>query len=321
MKSMIRWILYVSMAAVCAPVLAQEQPPVTALQTGGGAQEPGAVMIVRQANEALQQQLPNVSYRFIASEMSFDGNVVKGVPMTADATTETTQVLADGNRIVHNDTATLYRDSQGRTRREQTLQAIGPWTASGDPVQIITINDPVAGVNYALDSKSHVAHKLPSPPAPGAAAKMGLATAASAMPLPPMPPPGGQGAVFFSRFGTGAAGPAVQYPDNPPVTEQLGQQTINGVLATGTRTTQTIPAGTIGNEQPIEVVSEQWYSNQLQTVVMTKHSDPRMGTTVYQLSNIQREEPSPALFQVPPDYTVQDAPAPLFIQQKIQIRK
>jgi hypothetical protein len=75
-------------------------------------------------------------------------------------------------------------------------------------------------------------------------------------------------------------------------------------VAEGTRITRTIPAGAIGNEKPIVIVTERWYSNDLQTVVMTKRSDPRMGETTFTLTNIQRSEPDPALFQVPADYSV-----------------
>jgi TonB family protein len=89
-----------------------------------------------------------------------------------------------------------------------------------------------------------------------------------------------------------------------PVTESLGKQTIEGVEAEGTRTTVTFPAGMMGNERPINIVSERWYSPELQTVVMTKHSDPRFGETSYRLTNINRSEPARTLFEVPSDYTL-----------------
>lgn len=66
----------------------------------------------------------------------------------------------------------------------------------------------------------------------------------------------------------------------------------------------TIPAGQIGNERPIEIVSQRWYSPELQTVVMTRNADPRTGETVYKLTGISRAEPPHSLFEVPPDYTV-----------------
>ncbi len=88
------------------------------------------------------------------------------------------------------------------------------------------------------------------------------------------------------------------------VREELGTQTVEGVAATGTRTTTTIAAGAIGNLQPIKVVSEQWFSNDLQVLVLTKHSDPRSGETTYRLVNIVRAEPDRSLFTVPPDYTI-----------------
>jgi hypothetical protein len=87
----------------------------------------------------------------------------------------------------------------------------------------------------------------------------------------------------------------------------LGNMFIEGVQAQGTRTTTTIPAGDIGNERPISIVDERWYSPDLQMTVMTKHSDPRSGETNFQLKNINRSSPPPTLFEVPSDYTVNTA--------------
>ena len=89
-------------------------------------------------------------------------------------------------------------------------------------------------------------------------------------------------------------------------TEDLGTQLVLGVSAVGTRRTTTIPAGKIGNEMPIVTVNERWVSPELQVLVMSTRSDPRTGTTTYKLTNIDRSEPAPTLFQVPPDYTLSD---------------
>jgi hypothetical protein len=106
---------------------------------------------------------------------------------------------------------------------------------------------------------------------------------------------------------------------DPPNRESLGKRTIEGVEAEGTRTTFTIPAGQIGNERPIEIVSEQWYSPELQTMVMTRRSDPRMGETTYKLTRIDRTEPMRSLFEVPPDYTVkEEQPHMIPFQHKIE---
>jgi hypothetical protein len=88
------------------------------------------------------------------------------------------------------------------------------------------------------------------------------------------------------------------------VTEHLGVQTINGVQATGTRFTRTIPAGAEGNSLPIVTVHETWTSDDLKVPVMVKTTDPRFGTSQTQLTNIVRAEPDPSLFQVPAGYTV-----------------
>jgi hypothetical protein len=122
---------------------------------------------------------------------------------------------------------------------------------------------------------------------------------------------GGQPQVFMLHreivhaSGPGAPGGA----ENAPTVEQLGSKLIEGVQAEGTRTTMIIPAGEMGNEQPIRIVDEQWRSPELQVIVQSEHNDPRMGKTVYSLKNISRVEPSPELFQVPADYSMKDFPS------------
>lgn len=258
---------------------------------------------------------------FVFSEMHFDGKPVKGAPYSAEATSESTQTLADGNRIVHKTKTNIARDSEGRTRRDQTTNAVGPYAVTGETPHIISIHDPVAGVSYILDTRSKTARKMPAmhfnfSGQPGTRietrnnvmiienhdSKAGDKATTALPPVAPIPPmaplPMGAPHDFFYTTQNGK--------HEPPKVEELGTQTIEGVQATGKRTTHTIPAGAIGNEQPINVVDERWYSNELQTVVLSKHSDPRFGETNYRLTNINRSEPAATLFQVPPDYTVKE---------------
>jgi len=256
---------------------------------------------------------------FISSEMSFDGHVVKGVPYSAQAITETTRTLSDGNRITHKNSASIYRDGEGRTRRDQELGAVGPWAIPGEPQQTIFINDPVAGVNYILDPRTHTARKiaplriesLPSEiqnAAPGAGPKVRVEVNKDVFTAPVPPPVEG---AQIQEFHIGADA-------QKGATESLGKQTIEGVEAEGTRTTVTIPAGQVGNEQSIHIVWEKWYSPELQVVVMSKHSDPFVGETVYRLTNIARGEPSHALFEVPADYAIKDIPMRTRIMRRKQ---
>ena len=90
--------------------------------------------------------------------------------------------------------------------------------------------------------------------------------------------------------------------------ETLAAQSMNGILASGSRVTRTIPAGTIGNSQAIEAVRETWMAEDLKVPLMTKMSDPRTGTTTTELTNINRSQPDPSLFQIPSDYTVKKGP-------------
>lgn len=219
------------------------------------------------------------------------GKVVSGAPFSATATTETTQTLADGTVIHRTTPSTLYRDSQGRSRRELTLSGFGPLQAAGKTHTMITIADPVAGAHYMLDVDHKVVHKMAMH---GHGGKGG--------------PSPDKGQAFQQRMQErmqkDEASGAVKK-------ESLGTQSISGVNAEGTRITRTIAAGQIGNDKPIQIVFERWYSGDLQMVVKSTRTDPRFGTTTYALTNVQRTEPAAALFTVPADFTIkQGGPGP-----------
>ncbi len=239
---------------------------------------------------------PDDMMDFVGFEEGLDGQTVTGAPFTATISRQTTQVLADGNRIEHKTTGTIARDSQGRTRRDFALPAIGPWAASSQPPHVIFINDPVAGTQYVLEPDRKVAHEL----RPGG--RQGIQKFSDAGPQ------GEQEQGFLEGAPSGEQG--------QETTASLGTQTINGVTAQGTRTTRTIPAGAIGNEKPIVITTERWYSPDLLMVVMNKRSDPLRGDSIRQLTDIQRQEPDASLFQVPSDYTVRKGGAArVFIQR------
>jgi len=291
------------------------------------------------------------TFLFVSTEMSIDGKLVKGAPYSAQAISDSVQTLAGGNRIVHHNTSTVYRDSEGRTRHDQTISVVGSYASAGDPAQTTLINDPVAGINYILDAKNKTARKIDygsrmnaekkmieakidalkrsgDPQAAAEAAKLearkaGAGDTQSAAIAEKIAvekaagrdfqfemkvPPPGVGAQIIT--GNGGSWVMKKDPKNTK-TESLGKQTIEGVECEGTRMVTTIPAGEIGNEQPIEMVFEKWYSPELQVVVMTKNSDPRFGENSYRLTNINRSEPPHSLFEVPADYTIQEAgPSP-----------
>ncbi|MFY9555092.1 MAG: hypothetical protein WAV47_10315 [Blastocatellia bacterium] len=267
------------------------------------------------------------TFVFVSSEMSVDGKLVKGAPYSAQAVTETIQTLADGNRIVRRNTASVYRDGEGRTRREQTIGSVGAYAAAGEPQQTIFINDPVAEVNYVLDAKTRVARKISLNGMGEARKKMAEGMKARG------PEEGNLNAELREKAAAEVKGEMMSRVGPPPMRgempraviggfggevmfnkvtskntkkESLGKQTIEGVEAEGTRFTTTIAAGEIGNEAPINIISESWYSPELQTVVQSRHSDPRIGETTYRLISIDRSEPAHSLFEVPSDYTVRD---------------
>jgi hypothetical protein len=208
---------------------------------------------------------------------------VTGAPYTADAVTQTTQMLADGNRIEQRSTATIARDSKGRVRREQQALALAGLVVDSP---FVTISDPTSRTHVTLDRERRVAFRIKTP---------------SVDPATGRDPRSVEGP--RSKIGPAPGGGNVK-------TETLGERDLEGVRAEGTRTTITIPAHAIGNQAPVITVSERWFSPDLQAVVLTQRSDPRFGKTVYRLVNIVRTEPPAELFEIPADYRIEEQTLP-----------
>ncbi len=203
-----------------------------------------------------------------------EGKTVTGIPLKAQIVLTHENTLSDGNHISRTTQTTLYRDSQGRVRREMTVDASTPATASVKHT-IIMINDPVSGKRYMLDPANKTAREMPSPPH-------------GPDDHPDRP-----------------AGEALKKMLSKDVQrDQLGTKTIEGYPATGERVTRTIAAGEIGNEKPIEVVTERWFSTDMQLPVLVVHTDPLMGTATTKVTSVTRGEPDASLFQVPSDYKI-----------------
>ena len=214
---------------------------------------------------------------FIYHEVMRGGEFVKGAPYTATAVTETTQVLADGNRIVNKSVALLARDSEGRTRREETVSNLGPLHMSAS--RLVFITDPVAKTEYILDLDNHTArvHRL-------SAVKVMTSEQTEAL---------------FQR----QPGKPLSSTSVADVKQQaLPDESIDGITCERILQTETIPAGSIGNERAIVVTSQTCASPELHLLLMRKRNDPRYGTTDYQLTGIQRSEPEASLFKVPIDF-------------------
>ena len=218
-------------------------------------------------------QGPEAGGMFFRHEEIGEGpKVVTGAPMTATIESTHDTTLSDGNSIHTQNQSTVYRDSQGRVRREVPFEFVTPTTGATKGTMVIII-DPVAGTRYILNPENKTAHQMP------------------------LRPPGARG--------HGPEGEPPAKPANPEVaTVDLGTKTILGLNATGTKVTRTIPAGQIGNAKPIEVVTERWMSTDLQIPLSMTHSDPMMGTMTTQVTSVTRGEPAASLFQVPSDYKV-----------------
>jgi hypothetical protein len=227
---------------------------------------------------------------------------VVGAAYSGEQIQEQVQTLSDGTHITQmHMNIKVYRDSQGRTRTERPLMMLP--NAEGSPL-LVEIADPVAGVRYTLDTQNKIAHRVMAQPpgSQGMIYRQGVnaarldANGPGAAPPPPSPaPPGG---IVVARQG--------QFHSHNYTEEKLPPQTIEGVLAEGTRRTTVVPEGTEGNDRPFVITEETWTSPDLKVTVLSKTDDPPRGETTMKLTNISRNEPDPGLFQPPPDYQVVD---------------
>lgn len=230
---------------------------------------------------------------------------VKGAPYSAEAVIEGMQQLADGNRIVRKTTGRVFRDSEGRTRREEDRP---------NGATMISITDPAAGYAYSLDAVNKVAwrtpmsaagsimRKLEAAPAEGGRKREHVRVKVKEVERPRV--------AFEERARVEAAGGGGEFVRTPLPSKvmagPLEHKTLEGVAVEGRKSTTTIPAGQVGNEQPITITSEEWRAPDLKVLVLTRHSDPRSGDSSYRLQNIVRAEPDRSLFMVPPDFTIKD---------------
>jgi hypothetical protein len=259
--------------------------------------------------------------------------VVKNEPYEAQAVTEMKQTLADGSHIVQTTTATVARDGDGRTVRVQKLGPMGPWKSAdsspGNSQTLTTIFDPVAKEHIDYTSDSKIAHVFLMPALP-TSSRVGAVVGAEGGFSVSAPSLAGGAENGLTVAGPGPVGAVVQgfavqaRPLSPQAsrgmetkTESLGTKTIEGVQVTGTRSTNTIPAGTIGNDKELNITRETWYSPELQLVIQSTQSDPRFGQTTYTLKNIQQGSPDVTLFQVPANYTI-DKIVPKFFKAPAQ---
>ena len=294
------------------------------LGAGAAAQEPAALAEYRAMVESMGQAGGT-------ARVAVEARLTRGKPYSGEAVTEFVQVLGDGNRITRKTSARLFRDSDGRTRREEGADA---------EHTSVAITDPVSGTSFILHPGSRTATKTTATFArfEGGTASYTISRGAGARGAAGGEPKVevitipdaelrqrveataqavGRGGATIVTTPDGATRAMVTGPVRGDSTkEDLGQQQIEGVTATGTRTTTVIPSGAIGNEQPITIVSEQWFSADLNVLVLTRHSDPRVGETTYRLTNISLAEPDRSLFQVPSDYTIEELRRPPVMWQQ-----
>lgn len=282
--------------AGCVNTLAQEPTP-DQVKAARKPPLPAHKTLLPQKHPAPEGQ-HDETLKLLQPQFTF-GKVVKGAPYSATAVTETTQTLGDGNQIIQKTEVVAHRDSEGRTRHEQSLSSVGRWVSDGEPLRIILINDPTAGISYTLDPRTQIARRRNYFQSKGPI-KDGPPFAVARKRIE------ARGERTTEKPIKDVPSTAVRSSEVGKKVEALGIRMIEGVESVGTRTTTITPAGVIGNRLPIEVIDERWYSPGLHTLVLREYRNPRSGNLVYRLMNISRKEPDRSLFEVPSDYTLKD---------------
>lgn len=253
---------------------------------------------------------------------------VKNSPFSAEEVNESVQTLADGNRIVRSSTGKIYRNSEGRLRREHSGGTGGMYGSFYATAPRVSVLSPAEGQKYLFDTNEKTARvvELTQSHTELVIAQSEEERAKSVELLRREAPAAGRQPLAIAGSGAGGTGFATTVTSGSPGfsytttvggryetrTEDLGTRDFEGVSAEGTRRVTTIPAGAIGNELPIETVYERWFSKDLGMVVYSKNSDPRFGEQTYRLTNIMRTEPDPTLFNIPSNYKVSSEPGTVY---------
>lgn len=280
-----------------------------------GQQEPGqqekhvaeTAMLLRLDNDPGEGQ--EAQQKVVLELVAADAQVVKGKAYSANTSTETVQTLADGNRIVRRTVSKFYRDSDGRTRREQTFGNVDPEHPTPHEVKVF-VDDPVNGTAFVLDPGSKSADKvqrtrkfLDERNGEDDGTRI-MFKSVNDSEAGEQSAPGRMMVKFRDEHSGNPNALAMVVPDQKRdvVKEDLGTRNIEGVDCSGTRQTITIPAGAVGNEKPILLVTETWFAPAIDAVVQSTTDDPRYGKTTYQLTNVQLSEPARSLFEPPTDF-------------------
>jgi hypothetical protein len=305
-----RAVVVMLAAAMGSAIIGRAEKPIISSQPNSGQQDSGQkqkTMFLRVDDEAGEGQ--QAQQKVMLEIAGAETQVVKGKPYSADTSTETVQTLADGNRIAHRTVSKFFRDSEGRTRREETFGNVDLEHASPHEVKVF-IDDPVSGTALVLDPGSKTLEKLQRTGNLGFVQRDDSVGAQIMLKLMKDSETHGQaapGKVFFSRDHSSNPDDlalVVSDENRNIVKEDLGTRNIEGVDCIGTRQTSTIPAGAIGNDKPISIVTETWTSEAIGAVVESISDDPRYGKTTYQLTNLQLSEPPRSLFQPPANFKV-----------------
>lgn len=221
----------------------------------------------------------------------FNEKVVKNSSFSAEFQSETVRILPGNisqnstSQLVSRVTTFLYRDKDGRVRREKKVETAG--TPATNPA--IEIYDPVLGYGYTLYPATRTAYRYKKP-----ADQQRAAAVWDKVPQ----------TIEITSSDRGSDNQTTQYKLDPPRIEALGNRTIQGAQAVGKRFTLKIPMNAVGNPLETETIHELWYAPQLKMLIQSSTRNPHQGEHTFQMTNLSQTEPSASLFRVPSDYKI-----------------
>lgn len=229
---------------------------------------------------------PNLMF---AGEPSGGGTTVIGfniapvpsIPFTGVIETENQVTDAKGNNTFHHHTTKIARDMKGRTRIAVDLHSIN--TPSDPKLVTVYIYDAVTKADLTVFPWRQLAMRYEDKPLPQ--------PVRGKRPAPIALEP--------DDLGLGQQVPIdIQR-------EELGAEVIQGMQLRHGRETSRYPAGFAGRKEAYTVVTDYWYSQELQSFVLVKQVGPLDNVQTLTLRNVRHENPDRSLFTIPKGYKVQ----------------
>ena len=196
------------------------------------------------------------------------------VPFSLTLETEWTRPMANGGTFTLANKRRIMRDSAGHVYQERWY-LVPKGGKIESTMNYIQIADPYEHVGYSCEVASKTCFTEPYNRSASANYQPAVGKSGAL--------PNGQG----SR-----------------TVEDLGKKDIEGLETIGFRETTTVNPGVFGNDQPMIIIREFWYSPQLGINLISLLDSPQSGKQQFTVTHVSTAEPDPHFFTLPEGYSV-----------------